>query len=95
MMRGERVVDDAPPALGVDQPRERVEQGVDVGADVEAMELEIVGDVGDDGQLDRLAQHGEAVRQLRAAGAARQQGDPHRRQRNGGIRWRRASASPR
>ncbi len=76
LVRAERVAANAPAALGVDEPGERVEQRVDVGADVEAMDLEVVGDVGDDRELDLRADEGEAVRELRPAGAAREEGDP-------------------
>ena len=51
---GHRVAADAPAAFGVDQAAERVEQRVDVGRDVEAVQLEVVADVGDDGELDAV-----------------------------------------
>src|SRR6185503_293344 len=56
--------------------RQRVEQRVDVGADVEAVDLDVVADVGDDRELDIWADEHEAVRQLRPSGAAREEGDP-------------------
>ena len=47
-----RVAGDAPAALRVDEPAQRVEQRVDVGADEQAVDLGVVADVGDDGELD-------------------------------------------
>ena len=76
-VRRERVAPDAPAAFGVDQAAERIEQRVDVGADVQPVELHVVADVGDDGQLDAIAQQLEAVRELGAASAAGEERDLH------------------
>ena len=67
-----------PASLGVDQAAERVEQRVDVGADVQPVELHVVADVGDDGQLDAIAQEGEPVRELRASRSTGEERDLHR-----------------
>ena len=67
----------APAALRVDEPAERVEQRVDVRADVEAVQIEVIGDIRDDRELDARVEHGEPVGQLGAAGSAGKQRDLH------------------
>ena len=76
-MGREGVATYAPASLGVDQAAERVEQRVDVGADVQPVELHVVADVGDDGQLDAIAHEGEPVRELRASRATGEERDLH------------------
>ena len=46
-----RLVAPSPPALGVDAVAEGVHHGVEVGADLEPVHPEVVGGVGDDGDL--------------------------------------------
>ena len=69
-----------PPAGGVvGQAGQRVHDGVEVRADEQAVELEVVAGVDDDGELDIrpwcLCQHGHAVAQLGAAVATGQHDD--------------------
>ena len=41
----------APPAILVDQARERVQEAVEIGRDVQPEDLEVVTDVSDDGEV--------------------------------------------
>ena len=69
-MTWKRVAGQAPAAL-VDAVGEPERDQVGVGGDVGAVDLDVVGGVGDDGQLVRLVE--QAARELGAAGPAREQ----------------------
>ena len=74
--RAEGLVADPPALAAVVEAGQRVHDGVVVGADEEAVALEVVGGVDDDGQLvadDRL----ETGRELRPADATGERDDPH------------------
>ena len=74
LVDGEGVVADAPAALLVDRVGEPVRAEIRVGADEQAVDLAVVGGVGDHGELgaeDLL----EARRELRPAGAAGEDDD--------------------
>ena len=75
--RAPRLDGAAPASLAVDQARERVQQAVEVGRDVNAEELEVVADVADHGQLVRAEHSGEPAREAGASASARQQDDLH------------------
>ena len=62
----------APAGLGIVEPRERVEQRVEIGRDRQAEMLEIVAGVGDHGQAVGRQHAVQAERELGAADAARQ-----------------------
>ena len=66
-----------PAALGVVQAGEAVEDGVEVGRDVEPEHLEVVADVADDRQLARPEHVVQPGRELGAADAAREENDIH------------------
>ena len=71
-----------PAALGVVQPGQAVQDGVEVGRDVEAEHLEIVTDVADHRELTRSEHVVQPRRELRTADAAGEQDDvPHTRAR--------------
>ena len=73
-----RLAGPPPAALGVVQPGEAVEDGVEVGRDVQAEHLEVVADVADHRQLARREHVVEPGRELRAADAAGEEDDVHR-----------------
>ena len=72
-----RLAGPPPATLGVVEPGEPVEDGVEVGRDVEAEHLDVVADVADDRQLTRREHVVEPGRELRAADAAREEHDVH------------------
>ena len=79
--RGARVpglVRATPALLGVEQARERVDDRVEVGRDVETRYLEVVADVADNGDAARAERLGQRQREARAAEAARQDRNSHR-----------------
>src|SRR5438270_436696 len=57
----------APAELGVVEPRQGVEQGIEIGRDRETQMLEIVARIGDDGQRVRRQDTVETERELGAA----------------------------
>ena len=73
---GPGLVAQPPAALAVPEPCEGVEEGVVVGADGESVQLEIVADVGHDGELAGPEGAAESVGELRSADAASEQHDP-------------------
>ena len=72
-----RLAGPPPAALGVVQAGEAVEDGVEVGRDVEAEHLEVVADVADDRQLARREHVVEPGGELGAADAAGEEDDVH------------------
>ena len=72
--RVRRLVADAPAALLVEEPGERVEDGVEVGGDVQAEDLDVVADVDDRRHLLRPGRAGEGVHEARAAETAAENG---------------------
>src|SRR5207253_1335015 len=67
----------APAALLVGEPREGVEDAVEVGRDVEPEHLQVVADVPDDRDVARRADLREAAHEPRPADAAGEDADPH------------------
>ena len=59
------------------RPGEAVEDGVEVGRDVEPEHLQVVADVADDRQLARPEHVVQPGRELGAADAAREENDVH------------------
>ena len=59
-----RLVPAAPPAVDVDALAERVHHGVEVGTDLEAVDPQVVGRVGDDGDLASAATPGSDWRSM-------------------------------
>ena len=72
--RVRRLVADAPAALLVEEPGQRVEDGVEVGRDVQAEELDVVADVDDRRHLLGAGRACERVHEPRAAQAAAENG---------------------
>ena len=66
-----------PAALRVVQAREPVEDGVEVGRNVEAEHLEVVADVADDRELARREHVVQPSRELGATDAAGEKNDLH------------------
>jgi len=72
---GERVAREAPPAPGVRAARERIEDGVEVGRDVEPEEDLVVARVADDRQASRVDDAREAAEEPCPADAAGERSD--------------------
>ena len=72
-----RLAGPPPAALGVVQAGEAVEDGVEIGRDVQAEHLQVVADVADDRQLARREHVVEPRRELGAADAAGEENDLH------------------
>src|SRR5438093_1710266 len=73
----ERVAREAPPAAAGGEAGERVDDGVEVGRDVEPEELLVVTGVADDGEAPRVSAPDEARKEPGRAHATRQHRDPH------------------
>ena len=91
----------APAALLVGHARERVEDAVEVGRDVQAEHLDVVADVADHRHVGRVDDRDDAAQEARAADAAREHGDLHAaapsscRERGAGARAERARRAAR
>jgi 2-phospho-L-lactate guanylyltransferase len=72
------LVADAPASLLVEQIGERVQDGVEVGRDLEAEDLEVVSDVDDRSNRVRARRSGERVDAARAPKAPAEDGYAHR-----------------
>ncbi len=72
-----RLAGPSPATLGVVQAGEAVEDGVEIGRDVQAEHLEVVADVADDRQLARREHVVETRGELGAADAAGEENDVH------------------
>ena len=70
-----RVVREAPARLRVHDIRERVDDGIEVGRDVEAEELFVVGRVADDRDRGRIDDIDQPAQEFRRANAAREDSD--------------------
>ena len=62
---GEALVSPAPLLLRMDEPGQPVGDGVEVGADAQTVQLEVVTDVHDDGDVLRSDDRGEAAEEAR------------------------------
>src|ERR1041385_1195340 len=76
--RRKRVAAHAPALFSVNAPRERVRDRVQVGRDVQPVQNDIVAGVADDRELFRRGFVRQALDQLRAAGASRENRELHR-----------------
>ena len=76
--RSPRLPGPTPAALLVVQSGERVQNGVEVGRDMEAEHLDVVADVADHRQLAGVEDVVQPTRELRASHAAGEADDPHR-----------------
>ena len=72
------VAGDAPAGGRVGDPGQGVEDRVEVRADPQPVEIEVVGGVDDDGQVAGRQRRLQPLGQLGAADAARQRGDARR-----------------
>ena len=71
------VVPDPPAPRRVDQPGQGVRDRVEVGRDVQAEQLDVVGDVADHGDVPRRHDLHEPVEEAGGADAAREHGHDH------------------
>src|SRR5207247_11218611 len=76
--RLERVAAHAPSRLGVGEPGERVDDGVEIGTDVKSMPLEVVSGVDHDRDVARRDDLDEPGEELRRPDASGERGNPHR-----------------
>ena len=72
-----RLAGAAPAALLVGEPRQRVEDAVEVGRDPQAQHLEVVRDVADDGDVVRIDDTEQPAQEPRPTDAAREDCDVH------------------
>ena len=67
-----RIAPDAPPVLAMGQTRERIDHGVEIGRDVQTVNLRIVADVAYDPEALGPDDMGQPIQESRRAYSARQ-----------------------